>query len=165
MYPLCYTRLIEGKMLGKGPLSLCLISLLMLPNLKAHSLIDSCPPSKKNIQGTPKQFWQGFFLWVSGVLASQPVNFQKSVFDCQGWRLPSTQKSGSLPTKLGVKWVCTVRYQIFLFIIGILSPKWPLSGHKKHKIITRKNFLWKNKSWSIILGITGDLLTSLKMGH
>ena len=38
-------------------------------------------------------------------------------------RLQSTQKSGFLPIKVGVRWVCTATNQIFLFRIGILSPK------------------------------------------
>ena len=28
-------------------------------------------------------------------------------------RLPSTQTSGSLPTKMGVKWVCRAKYKMF----------------------------------------------------
>ena len=59
---------------------------------------------------------------------------------------PSTHKSGSLPLKLGVKWVCTAKYQIFLSEIGNLSPKWLVSGLEKHKIIAWKNFLQKTFS-------------------
>ena len=53
-------------------------------------------------------------------------------------RLPSTQKCGFLSTKLGGKWVCTAKYQIFLFKIEILSPKGPLSRLKKHKILLER---------------------------
>ena len=56
-------------------------------------------------------------------------------------RQPSTRRSGSLRTKLGINWVCTAKYQIFLFKIEILSPKCPQSGLKKHKIIAWKSFL------------------------
>ena len=48
-----------------------------------------------------------------------------------------------LPANLGVKWVSTANYQIFLFKICILSPKWPSSGLKNHKIIAYKSFLRK----------------------
>ena len=40
-----------------------------------------------------------------------------------------------------MKLVCTAKYQIFLFKIEILSPKLPLFGLKKQKIISWKNFL------------------------
>ena len=61
--------------------------------------------------------------------------------------LPSTQKSGALPTKFGIidkRGLHSLAiYHIFLFKIGISTPKWPLSGLKKHNIIAWKNFLWR----------------------
>ena len=53
-------------------------------------------------------------------------------------KLPSNQNSESLPTKVGVKWVSTAKCQIFLFRLGILSQKLPLSDVKTHNIIARK---------------------------
>ena len=63
-------------------------------------------------------------------------------------RLPSTQKAGSLPTKLGVKWVCAAKYQILLFI----------------KLSLERIFTKNIQRWSIIFCITGDLLWALKIG-
>ena len=56
---------------------------------------------------------QGFldWCWLLGMLATLPVNFLKWVFDCQGCYLP--KKSGPQPTKFGVKWVGTAKYQFF----------------------------------------------------
>ena len=69
------------------------------------------------------------FLWVLGVLATLPVNFQKLAFACQ--RL--TQISGSLLTKSVVKWVSTAK--------EFYRQNDHLRVLKKDKIIARKIFL------------------------
>ena len=58
------------------------------------------------------------FLWMLGELATLPVNFQKRVFV-----KAAIYQKRSLRTRLGVMWVCTAKYLIFLLRIGILTPK------------------------------------------